>query len=78
MEFLNKCTKFISLISGTHLIVQILCEVGDITAVGNGEVPLHPADGRAAADEHEKYGEILRDCSPSRTQDHSRRGHGLS
>ncbi len=52
------------LISNIVCCIQILCTAGDITAIRNGEVPLHPAYGRTAADEHEEYGEGVCHCSP--------------
>ena len=33
------------------LLSQLLCEVGDITEIRNGKVPVHTAYGRAVADE---------------------------
>ena len=43
---------------------QILCSAGDITPIRNGKVPLHPAHGGAAADEHAEHGEGVCHCSP--------------
>ena len=56
---------------------QILCSTGDITPIRNGEVPLHPAYGGAAADEHAEHGEGVCHCSPARTEALSRWRHGL-
>jgi hypothetical protein len=59
------------------LLKQLMCKTGDITAIRNGKVPLHPTDGGAVAGKNKRCREGLCHCSSPWTTSIPWYCHGL-
>ena len=66
-KYVDIIILYYQILSNSYRLLQLMCKTGNITAIRNGKVPLHPTDGGAATGKDKWCREGLCHCSPPRT-----------